>query len=269
MQSAKARFEKQGIKLAAISYDSEAILKYFADRQHIDFPLLADPTSKTIRDYHVLNSEAVGQFEGMARPGYFFIDTKDMIREKFFEAKYRERWSGNNVIAKLFPELGEEVVSTVQAPHLDVSLQQSDRAGVPGSLITLTTEVRLPHDIHVYAPGTQGYKSIELVIDPAPNLEFRPVIYPRSQVLFMPAIHERVRVFEGSFRIRQDLKVSSAAEFSNSLSPAGKTFTIRGALHYQACDHKTCFLPNTVPVEWQLNVLPLDRQRAPDEIRHK
>jgi hypothetical protein len=247
LQSAKARFEKQGIKLAVISYDSEAILKYFADRQHIDFPLLADPTSKTIRDYHVLNSEAVGQFEGMARPGYFFIDTKDMIREKFFEAKYRERWSGNNVIAKLFPELGEEVVSTVQAPHLDVSLQQSDRAGVPGSLITLTTEVRLPHDIHVYAP----------------------VIYPRSQVLFMPAIHERVRVFEGSFRIRQDLKVSSAAEFSNSLSPAGKTFTIRGALHYQACDHKTCFLPNTVPVEWQLNVLPLDRQRAPDEIRHK
>jgi len=54
LQSAKARFEGQGIKLAAISYDSEPILKYFADRQHIDFPLLADPDSKAIRDYHVL-----------------------------------------------------------------------------------------------------------------------------------------------------------------------------------------------------------------------
>jgi hypothetical protein len=63
----KARFEKQGIRLAAISYDSEAILKYFADRQHIDFPLLADPDSRVIRDYHVLNTEAVGQFQGMAR----------------------------------------------------------------------------------------------------------------------------------------------------------------------------------------------------------
>ena len=70
----KARFEKQGIRLAAISYDSEAILKYFADRQHIDFPLLADPDSRVIRDYDVLNTEAVGQFQGMARPGYFFID---------------------------------------------------------------------------------------------------------------------------------------------------------------------------------------------------
>ena len=100
----------------AISYDSESILKYFADRQKIDFPLVADEGSKIIRDYHVLNVEAVGQFKGMARPGYFFIDPKGIIREKFFEAKYRERLSGNNVIAKLFPELGEEVVETLQAP---------------------------------------------------------------------------------------------------------------------------------------------------------
>jgi len=269
LQSAKSRFEKQGISLAAISYDSGAILKYFAGRQHIDFPLLADPDSKMIRDYHVLNTEAVGQFLGMARPGYFFIDPKGIIRVKFFEAKYRERLSGNNVIAKLFPELGEEVVSTVQAPHLEVAVQQSDRTGVPGSLITLVTEVRLPRDTHVYAPGTKGYKPVELVIEPAPNLEFRPAIYPQSKILFMPAIQERVPVFEGSFRIRQDVNVSSASEFSGSLGTAGKTLTIRGTLHYQACDSKTCFLPNTVPVEWQLHVLPLDRQRAPEEIRHK
>jgi hypothetical protein len=27
----------------------------------------------------------------MARPGYFFIDPKGVIRGKFFEAKYREK----------------------------------------------------------------------------------------------------------------------------------------------------------------------------------
>lgn len=184
--------------------------------------MLADPNSKAIRDYHVLNTEAGGQFKGMARPGHFFIDAKGLIREKFFEAKYRERLSGNNIIAKLFPELGEEVINTVQAPHLEVSVQQSDRTGVPGSLITLITEVRLPGDIHVYAPGAKGYKSIELVIDSRPDLEFRPVIYPQSRILFMPAIDERVPVFEGTFSIRQDVKVSAAAEFSNSLGVEGK-----------------------------------------------
>jgi hypothetical protein len=263
------RFEKQGIRLAAISYDSEAILKYFANRQKIDFPLVADPDSKTIRDYHVLNTEAVGQYKGMARPGYFFIDPQGVIREKFFEAKYRERLSGNGLIAKLFPELGEEVINTVQAPHLEVDVQQSDRTGVPGSLITLITEVRLPRDIHVYAPGTKGYKPIELAIDPEPNLEVRPAVYPQSKVLLMPAINERVPVFEGTFRIRQDVRVSSAAEFSNSLGADGKTFTINGTLRYQACDSKTCFLPNSAPVQWQVKILPLDRQRAPEDIRHK
>lgn len=166
MQNAKAKFEKQGIKLAGISYDGEAILKYFAGRRKIDFPLLADPDSKIIRAYEVMNAEAAGQFKNMARPGYFFLDTRGVIREKFFEAKYRERQSGNNVIAKLFPELGEEVVDSVEAPHLQVALAQSDRIAYPGNIITLTTEVWLPPDIHVYAPGTKGYKPINLLIDP-------------------------------------------------------------------------------------------------------
>jgi Disulphide bond corrector protein DsbC len=169
----------------------------------------------------------------------------------------------------VFPELGEEVINTVQAPHLEIAVQQSDLAGVPGSLVTLIAEVRLPPDTHVYAPGTQGYKPIELVIDPAPNLEFRPTIYPPSQVLFLPAINERVPVFEGTFRIRQDVKISTAAEFSSALGAQGKELTIVGTVRYQACDSKTCFLPARALVQWQLKVLPLDRQRAPEEIRHK
>jgi len=164
LQSAKARFEEQGLKLAGISYDSEAILKFFSDRRKIEFPLLSDPDSSVIRAYDVLNSEATGQNKGMARPGYFFIDTKGVIREKFFEAKYRERLTGNSVLSKLFPELGEEVTANVEAPHLQLTVGQSDRAGVPGNLITLTADVRLPPDVHVYAPGTQGYKPIKLVV---------------------------------------------------------------------------------------------------------
>jgi hypothetical protein len=68
--------------------------------------------------------------------------------------------------------------------------------------------------------------------------------------------------------MRQDLKISSAAEFSNSLGTDGRTFTITGKLAYQACDSKTCFLPASVPIQWQVQVLPLDRQRAPENIRH-
>jgi len=231
--------------------------------------MLADPESKTIRAYDVLNTEATGQFKGMARPGFFFIDTNGVIKEKFFEAKYRERYSGNNVIARLFPELGSEVTDTVEAPHLRVNVEQSDRSGVPGSRVTLTAEVHLPPDVHVYAPGAKGYKPINLEIEGTPDMQLRPPMYPASKILYLPAIKERVPVFEGTFRISQDVRVSSAADFSSSLGTEGKTFTINGKLDYQACDSRVCYLPTSVPVKWQLQVLPLDRQRAPEDIRHK
>ncbi len=269
LQAAKDRFEKQGIKLAGISYDSVEILKSFCARRNIEFPLLSDPDSKIIKQYEVLNTEAVGQFAGMARPGYFYVDPQGVIKEKFFEAKYRERLTGNTLLSKLFPELGEEVTSTVEAPHLQLSVGQSDRVGVPGNLITLTAEVRLPPDVHVYAPGTEGYKTIKLVVDPLPEFELRRVSYPQAKILYLPAIKERVPVFEGDFRIRQELKVNSMAEFSGALGAEGKNVTIQGKLEYQACDSKICFLPTSVPVEWQLHIVPLDRQRAPEDIRHK
>jgi len=245
------------------------ILKDFADRRRIEFPLLADPDSKAIRAYEVLNAEAADQFRGMARPGYFFIDTKGTIREKFFEAKYRERLSGSNIIGKLFPALGDEVTDNVEAPHLGLAVKQSDRTAFPGGRLRLTAEVQLPPDVHVYAPGVQGYRSIALVMDATSGMEFTSVNYPRAKVLYLSAIKERVPVFEGMFRITEDLKVSAAGEFSNSLGTDGKTFTITGKLDYQACDSKMCFLPTSVPVRWQLHVLPLDRQRAPEAIRHK
>ena len=93
--------------------------------------------------------------------------------------------------------------------------------------------------------------------------------YPASKNLYLPAIKETVPVFAGTFRIRQDVLVSSAADFSSALGADGKTLAITGKIEYQACDSKICFVPASVPVQWHLRVLPLDRERAPDAIRHK
>ena len=160
-------------------------------------------------------------------------------------------------------------MDTVEAPHLQLALEQSDRTGVPGTRITLSAEVKLPPDVHVYAPGTQGYKPIKLALDEMKEVELKPAVYPQSKILYLPAIKEKVPVFEGAFRISQDVKVSSTAEFWGSLGKDGKTIAITGKLEYQACDKTICYLPTSVPVKWQLQVFPLDRTRAPLDIRHK
>lgn len=201
LQNARQRFESQGLQLAAISYDSPAILKDFADRHKIEFSLLADPHSEVIRSFNVLNAEAKGMTKGMAYPGFFYIDSSGVVREKYFEAKYTNRFTGNNVIEKLFPELTEEV----------------------------------------------------------------------SQTVDLEAIKEQVPVFEGKFRITQDVTVSASktGDGIRALLSASKTISITGELQYQACDKTICYPPTSVPVKWELQVQPLDLKRAPKAIQHK
>ena len=269
LQNAKQRFDAHGIKLAAIRYDSPAILKDFADRHKIDYPLLADPQSKIIASYGVLNAEAKGMQKGMALPGYYYVDPSGVIREEYFEAKYTDRFTANNVMAKLFPELAEEVSQKVAAPHLGLTLSQTDRAVVPGSRFSLAAQVELPPDVHVYAPGVKGYKPIQLELAPSPEIELTPPVYPPSKVLYLDAIKEQVPVFERKFRITSEVKMSANPDFMKSLGADGKTITIAGQLHYQACDKTTCYLPTSIPLTWQLQILPLDRQRSPEAIQHK
>jgi hypothetical protein len=271
LQSAKQRFSAQGFKLAAISYDSPAILKDFAGRHGIDFPLLADPSSEIIRKFNVLNPQAKGMTKGMAYPGFFYIDANGVIREKYFTAKYTDRLTANNLIAKLFPELSAEVSQSVEAPHLRLTLAQSDRSVIPGGRISLIADIELPPDVHVYSPGVQGYKPIQLVLQDLPGVELQPVAYPSAKVLYLAAIQENVPVFEGKFRITQDVTVtpSKPADGVRSLVSAQRTVSVAGELKYQACNKTVCYPPTSVPVTWQLQILPLDLKRSPGAIQHK
>ena len=271
LQAAKQRFEAQGLKLAAISYDSPAILKDFASRHKIAFPLLADPNSEIIRSFRVLNAEAKGITKGMAHPGYFVIDANGSIREKYFEANYTNRFTANNVIGRLFPELNEEVSQNVDAPHLHLTLSQSDQTAVPGSRITLTAEIELPPNVHVYSPGVQGYKPIQLLLRSSRGFEEAPANYPASKTLYLEAIKEQVPVFEGKFKITQDVTVSASklGDGARALFAAGKTLSIEGELRYQACDKAVCYPPTSVPVKWELKILPLDLKRSPKAIQHQ
>jgi len=271
LQSAKQRFEAQGLKLAAISYDSPAILKDFAERHKIEFPLLGDRNSEIIRRFNVLNTEAKGMTKGMAYPGFFYVDSSGVVREKYFTPKYTDRLTANNVISKLFPELSAEVTQDVEAPHLRLTLAQSDRSVIPGGRVSLIAEIELPPNVHVYSPEVQGYKPIQLTLQRLPGIELLPVVYPNPKVLYLEAIQEHVPVFEGKFRISQDLTVtpSKASDAIRTVFSKERTISITGDLKYQACDRTVCYPPTSVPVKWQLQVLPLDLKRSPKAIQHK
>jgi len=272
LQRATANFKERGIGLVGVSYDSQEILKFFTERHSITFPLLADPQSEIIERFGVLNTTATGFTKGMSYPGFVYVGSDGRVQETFFEEDYHTRFTGNNVLTKIFPELGGVAPKDVPAPHLQLKLSQSDDVVAPGNRVTLVAELTLPPDLHVYAPGVEGYKPVALELNSNPNATFQPASYPKSKVLLLPAIGEKVPVFEGKFRIAQDVVVSFDKDFSQAVAagPAsGTSLNVDGNLRYQACDSKICYPPASVPVSWQISVLPLNTERAPEEIRHK
>lgn len=254
--------------MAAVSYDSATILQDFTQRHKIDYPLLADPKSEIIRQYGVLNEQATGFGKGMAVPGYFYISPDGLIQEKFFETAYTDRYTANNLLLKLFPQLVEGTAIAVASPYIKLNLLQSDQVVIPGSRFTLAAEIELPADAHVYAPGVTGYKPIQLILEAPPELKLETARYPESKVLYLPVIRESVPVFDGRFRIFQDALVSADRKFMGSIG-AGKALTIKGVLLYQVCDSSKCYLPQKTEVSWDVQVVSLDRERSPESIQHK
>ena len=68
-----------------------------------------------------------------------------------------------------------------------------------------------------------------MTLDGPAELKLQPVRYPEAKVLYLPAIQESVPVFEGRFRVFQDIVVSADRRFTDSLS-VGKTLTLQGPL---------------------------------------
>jgi peroxiredoxin Q/BCP len=98
LQSDLKSIEAAGVQVVGISYDDTKVLKTFSDRMKIAFPLLSDPGSKTIEDYHIRNQSARGKAEGVPHPGTFILDQEGVIRAKLFLEGYRDRHTSEALV---------------------------------------------------------------------------------------------------------------------------------------------------------------------------
>ncbi|MEX1080261.1 MAG: peroxiredoxin [Homoserinimonas sp.] len=75
-----ALFQRQGVELLAVSVDSKATLRVFAEQEGYQFSLLADfwPHGEVARDYGVFLEN-----RGTAARGTFVIDQSGIIRSRF------------------------------------------------------------------------------------------------------------------------------------------------------------------------------------------
>ena len=270
MEKNKEILRKEGLGVCAISYDSQEILKAFAERRQISIPLLSDPDSKIIRAFGILNSTIPPDQMafGIPYPGSYLVDEKGKVRAKYFEEDFRDRYSTGTILVH---ELGSALntkQTTLEQEHLSIKYFASTEVCSPGSRISLLVEIQLKDKVHLYAPGAQGYVPLELTLKPSAAVTLHALSYPPSHSLFLPAIKETVPVYEGIIRLVQDVTITAnPPALTNALNPGGELF-IDGNLQYQACDDKMCYLPQSKPIRWVVKIQELDRERAPEPLRH-
>ena len=271
LQSNLEKIRAEGLGVAAISYDSVAVLKSFAERRGITFPLLSDADSKIIRDFGIFNEQSKeGSMQyGIPYPGTYLVDRAGRVTAKYFEDDYTQRYTAGDILVSRFGESAGAAHTAAEGKHLRVSASASNARVRSGQRISLVLDVQLGPRLHVYAPGVNSdYIPIEWSMKESPAIVVRAATYPASRMLRLEAIGETAPVFEGAFRLVREVTVARDAAVRPLLDAEGK-LTIEGGLKYQACDDRVCYPPETVPVRWTLQVEGHDRERAPAELQHK
>lgn len=251
--------------MAALSYDSPAILAEFSQRKAIQYPLLADPQSEYLEAIGLRNDEATGIGKGVALPAILYLDPQGVVQEVFLEESYRDRPTPASVLGSLFPD---SLARTTQqsVAGAEVRLAQSDRRVTVGSRFTLTLELEFPPGLHAYAPGTTEAIPVSLEFARQPELQVESIEYPPGQPLEL--FGETVPVYQGKVRLQAVLKIDSAGEWRKTLKEP-RPLSIQAQLRLQTCTDQVCHPPAQVPLEWTLELVPLDVERSPDELQHK
>lgn len=250
-----------GLGVVAISYDRVEILRSFADRHGgFHYSMLSDTDSKIIDAFGIRNvNHAEGMFGyGIPFPGTYIVNADGIVRAKFFIQPHNQRYTADTILIKTLG-VGGGRRTEVQLPQFKFVAYASQDTVRPGNHFLLVADIELPDRMHLYAPGSD-YTPVDLSIVDNPALREGTLELPEPEILYLDVIDESVPVYLHKVRIQREV----------TLAPRHNAGTIRVAatLSYQTCDDEICFPPAKFPLTFDLDVISLDRQRAPEEIRH-
>lgn len=211
LEQHREAFRKLGVGVTAVPGDSPAISKVFAGHA--------------------------------PHPGWFVLDARGVIAAKYFEEDADQGYTSADILVHQFGWISPEAAKEVDGKQLTATIGASNSTVVPGERVALTLDIELQPNMHVYAPGVEGYIPIDWKMEDSPTAEVHAAVFPRAEKLYLRAIDETVPAFRNHFRLTRDITVKPASDSSGH-------FTVDGTLRYQACDDRVCYIPQTLHLEW-------------------
>ena len=187
---------------------------------------------------------ALDKFAGRTpSPGWFVLDAKGVIVAKYFDDDPSQCLTSAALLIHQFGWTPPEPAVAVEGKQLSASLRASNSNPAPGQRVALMLDVDLEPNMHVYAPGVEGYIPIDWKMQDSDTAQVHAPVFPRAEKLYLKAIDETVPAYRNHFRLVRDITIKPAAE------GAGR-FTVDGSLRYQACDDRVCYIPQTLRLQW-------------------
>jgi hypothetical protein len=244
--------EQNGVSIAAVSYDSQEILKGFADRHGIRFPLLSDRDSAAIRSFGIFNTNiAPGlRAHGVPHPVDYLVAQDGIVIRKYFVPSYLHRVTASAVALREFGTVSADApVIALRSGALMVEVGLSGAKAFAGQEVGFFARFTLEPGWHVYgALLPDAYTATSITFDD-PRIIRQSFELPEAHPMVIAALGESLPVYSGSFQGMGSLLIKFPTD-------AGAT-VFRGLLRFQQCSDTVCVAPQVVSFELPLNIEPL------------
>ena len=217
--------EKEGLRIAAVSYDSEETLRSFGEKYQIRFPLLSDRDSAVIRSFGIFNTNiAPGlRAHGAPHPVEYLVAPDSVVIRKYFVPNYQHRVTASAVVLREFGVSGDDAPRvTLQSGAVIVEIGLSSAKAFAGQGLSFFAKFTIEQGWHVY---------------------------PDTLVTF-----DDPKVIRQSFDFGESFQGLGTLLLKFPLD-AGKT-TLSGQVRFQQCSETVCEPPETIPFELPLTLEP-------------
>jgi len=265
------RLRARGYGICSISYDPVGVLREFADRRGITYPMLSDPDSHIIRAFGLFN-EAVAPGSrdyGVPHPALFFVDRAGTVIRKYMEERYYHRRALATILADDGDPADLQTVWRLEGAQVAIRALTLQQAVYPGNRFALLVDVEARPGVHIYArDAAPPYRPLSLRIDALPYMVAGEPAYPAAEAFWRSPLDEQVPVYRGRARVRVEVALGTRQELK-PLYDTGSILEIAGRLSFQACSDVVCWPPQDVLLTWTLRLLAPDLDRSPEPLRRE
>jgi peroxiredoxin len=259
---------RAGYAVFAITYDRQADLKAFADKNGIDYPILSDEGSPVIRDLGVLDHDLEAHHarfgvptrpeqHGVAYPMTFVLDDTGRIERKIVEENYRSRYGGRWLLEEL-----RRAPAVRDTPGTETSTGASQgivsaRAWLDSpsyfayQRLGLHAELTVQPVWHVYGPEVPpGYSGLRIEVQSAPpGVHSGRPRWPEAKPFRVAGLDEEFSVYEGT------VEITTPVDFVVNRGSGPVRLEI--SVGYQACSDRECLPPASLSLSLTVPEAPI------------